>query len=131
VSGTEGRGPPVDDAEQLLRVIGVEWWLAAEGRVSSAAFSWPKFSVDRASMTTPEATLARFSPGSGIAEFNCGGARNLGFDTRAEPENGNDAHAHVYCDHPNNKRKAAARKLAEACIIRRVPGPPIPTNPGA
>jgi hypothetical protein len=52
-------GSPVDDGEELYRVIGPEWWLLAEDRVSSAAFSFPLFSVDIASIAgSPQATMS-------------------------------------------------------------------------
>jgi hypothetical protein len=82
-----------------------DWWVAAESRISSAAFAFPVFSVDMASLATPEQTLSRFRPESGLVQFNCGAARRLGFDGRQEvdtrfPEN--SAHANVYCDLPKN-----------------------------
>lgn len=61
---------------------------------------------------------SRFKITLNIVEFNCGEARNLGFDTRDErdeiaPEN--LAHAHVYCELGPSRRKKQAKKLALAC----------------
>lgn len=122
-------GPPLSNDERLLRVIAPVWWVSEAGRVSSAAFSWPVFSVDRASLTTAEATLSRFDRASGLAEFGCVECRPLGFDPRdeldpAHPDN--KAHAHVYHSGPNNRRKAAARRLAELCRIVKPPTPVAP-----
>lgn len=56
-----------------------------------------------------------------ICEFNVGKARELGFDTRDEPDEqfpDNKAHAHVYCEgYAGKKRKTQARYLAQMCTI--------------
>lgn len=120
------RGPPVPDADTLHRVIAptaaAVWF--PNGVLSSAAFSFPVFSADVARLSPVEQTLARWPAGSGIAAFNCGQARQLGFDARHEPEQGNDAHAHVYNDFPANERKRRARQLAAACTLVVPPVPP-------
>lgn len=111
-------GPLVGDQEDLYRALThPAWWKPNEGRASSAAFNWPKFSVDIASLTTAELTLATFLPGTGLVSFQCGEARQLGFQTHHEidvnhPENA--AHAHVYFAASSSKRKTQARRLAEA-----------------
>ena len=114
-------GSPVDDEEELYRVIGSEWWLLAEERVSSMAFSFPMFSVDIASIAgSPQATLTRFRQGSGLVVFSCRDVRLLGCDVRREidpADPGNYAHAHVYMPQSGSKRKAAARKLVERCRV--------------
>lgn len=114
-------GSMVDDEADLYRVIGPEWWLATEDRVSSAAFSFPVFSVDIAAIAgSPEATLARFRPGSGVVVFSCRDVRLLGCDVRREldlTDPTNHAHAHVYMPQSGSKRKAAARKLVERCRV--------------
>jgi len=121
-------GPPVGDDEDLYRCISPAWWVADERRVSSAAFSYPVFSVVVASLAkSPQATLSRFRPGSGIASFLCRAARQEGCEVHLEvdaeyPEN--QAHAHVYMPKPNSKRKTAARKLADVCRILIPPKPP-------
>lgn len=113
------RGSQVSGREDLYRaIIYPYWWDSENRRPSSAAFRERKFSVDIASRTTPEATLARFSAGSGLVEFNCGEARQIGFDARQERDHlypDNTAHAHVYSDHSNNERKQRARELAQIC----------------
>jgi hypothetical protein len=120
------RGTPVPDADTLHRVItpaaAAAWF--PNGLLSSAAFSFPVFSVDIARLSTPEQTLARWPVGSGIVGFNCGQARQLGFDARHEPEHGNGAHANVYNDFPTNERKRRARQLAAACAVVVAPVPP-------
>jgi hypothetical protein len=119
-------GSPIDDDEELYRVIAPEWWLPAEDRVSSAAFSFPVFSVDVASIAgPPQATLARFRQGSGLVVFSCRDARLLGCDARREldpADPGNFAHAHVYMPQSGSKRKAAARKLVDRRRVLVRPG---------
>ncbi|HET6884026.1 MAG TPA: hypothetical protein VFI31_27985 [Pirellulales bacterium] len=119
------RGPQVPASEALRRAItSLDWWVAAEDRVSSAAFAFPVFSVDVASLATPEQTLGRFKAGCGLVQFNSGAARQLGFDARQEldarfPEN--SAHANVYCDLPKNERKRRAQQLVSLATILRAP----------
>jgi hypothetical protein len=50
--------------------------------------------------------------------FNCGDARDLGFDPRRKPDPNypdNQAHANVYFDGSDSKRKTHAKKLAQNC----------------
>src|SRR5215472_9811138 len=109
---SEPAGQPVADDENLYRCISPEWWVGDEKRVSSAAFKFPRLSVDAASIAgSPQATLSRFRPGSGIAAFLCREARALGCEVRleidpAEPEK--KAHAHVDMPLSSGKRKTAA-----------------------
>jgi len=121
MSSSPPSGPRVGDHEDLYRAITYKyWWNAQRGRPSSAAFNYPVFSVDIASLTTPAQTLGRFCVGSGLVAFNCGEAAKLGFDARHEKDENfpnNDAHAHVYCEFPNKQRKKQARKLAETCQL--------------
>ncbi len=122
----DARGPAVPDADTLYRVIvpkaAAVWF--PDGVLSSAAFNYPVFSADIARLSTVEQTLARWEPGSVVIAFNCGDARALGFDARLEPEQGNDSHANVYCDHPPKERKRRARQLAETCSLLAPPQPP-------
>lgn len=122
------RGPPVPDDDTLHRVItptaAAVWF--PNGVLSSAAFSFPVFSVDIARLSSAEQTLSRWPAGSGIVAFDCGQARQLGFDARHEPEHGNDAHANVYNDFPANERKRRARQLAAACVVVAAPNPSEP-----
>ncbi len=120
------RGPSVDVAENLYRAITCsEWWKAELRQPSSAAFNYPKFSVDIASRCTVEEALARRrKPGCGLVRFNCGAARELGFDARDEldpdfPDN--ETHANVYCDFGSKRRKKRARELASHCDTIRTP----------
>src|SRR5215472_9247357 len=118
---SEPAGQPVADDEDLYRCISPEWWVGDEKRVSSAAFGFPRFSVDVASIAgSPQATLCRFRPGSGIAAFLCREAWALGCDVRLEIDPAkptNTAHAHVDMPQSSGKRKTAARKLAEVCRV--------------
>lgn len=122
------RGPQVPASETLSRAItSRDWWVAAENRVSSAAFAFPVFSVDIASLANPEQTLSRFKAGCGLVQFNSGAARQLGFDARQEidsqfPENA--AHANVYCDLPRNERKRRAQQLVSLATVLRAPAVP-------
>ena len=116
-------GPLVDDAEDAYRAILYPWqWVEQLNRPSSAAFDEVVFSVDLASRTTPDETRGRFQFVFELVAFNCGEARDIGFETRDEldplhPDN--KAHAHVYFidyqDLSSKQRKAKARRLADAC----------------
>jgi hypothetical protein len=126
-SGTQG--PQVDAAEDLFRGITTDdWWVAEEGRPSSAAFRHPDFSVDVISLAgTAAFTLAHLPPGSGLVQFNCGDARAINFDARleADPENPeNHAHANVYSLHSTSQRKKAAQRLVGLCRVVQVPNFP-------
>lgn len=115
------RGPLVPNAEDVYRILTHPNWVKRDlGIPSTAAFSFPKFSVDRAAMTTPERSAARFDDVTHVAEFNVGEAAKLGLSTHAEvdvdyPEN--DAHAHVYHSAGNSGRKRAAKELVAACRL--------------
>jgi hypothetical protein len=81
-------GPEVPAGETLLRAITrPEWWDPDGQHLSSAAFGWPKVSVSIQSLLISEdELLSRFEPGTGLAGFNCGQARQLGFDAHHEPD---------------------------------------------
>ena len=124
-------GPQVDSAEDLYRLITTpDWWVAEQERPSSAAFDEPKFSVNVASLTTvPETTRQLHEdlrkPDGGIVSFNCGRARELGFDAKLERDKtfpDNAAHAHVYYGGSRNSRKKNAKKLARQCQVVVEPG---------
>jgi hypothetical protein len=127
VSPAQHDGPPVADTEDLYRGITTnDWWVPEGNRPSSAAFRFPDFSSDVVSLAgSPEFTLAHLPAGSGIAQFNSGVARALGFDARleADPEQPeNHAHANVYCLLESKQRKKAAQKLAQDhCTLTRKP----------
>lgn len=102
-----------------------DWWNDDQNRVSSAAVSFPCFSVDIVSISgSEENTLKPFLPGTGLAIFNCGDARQLGCTTRHEPDEENPenkAHAHTYLLGENKDRKKIAKRLATICRIVRKP----------
>ena len=119
------RGPAVPDKENAYRaILYPHWWVEDREGPSSAAFDDPVFSVDIASRTTPIESANRFRNVNKIAEFNCGEARGLGFDTRDEPDElhpDNNAHAHVYFEDYDElgkkKRKRRIRHLIEICRV--------------
>lgn len=119
------RGQPVDVAETLFRFVTVaSFWVAAENRPSSSLFDDPpRVSVNVASLTTLEKCRRQLveelnSPKGGMVAFNCGAARQSGFDARHEPEHDNPAHAHLYCDSQTAKqRKKNAQRLARSCDV--------------
>lgn len=124
------RGPPVDAAETLYRFVPVaSFWVAVENRPSSSLFDDPpRVSVNVASLTTLEQCRQQLvdelqKPEGGMVAFLCGLARDLGFDARHEPERGNPAHAHLYCDAiPPKQRKKNAQRLARSCQVAIQPG---------
>jgi hypothetical protein len=116
-------GPEVDRKEDLYRaIITSTWWIDGRDQpLSSAAFSWPTFSVNIESLMTFDEAVRHLRavlkcPKGGLALFNCGRARDLGFDPRKEPDPNhpeNQAHANVYSDGADSKRKTRAKKLAQ------------------
>ncbi len=122
-------GPEVPPGEDLYRGLTTpDWWVEQEKRPSSAAFTFPSFSVDVAALArSPTHTLAHLPAGCGLVAFNCGQARALGFNARLEPDSEqpqNTAHANVYCDLPTNQRKKRAQKLVALCRVILEPGFP-------
>jgi len=126
MSDADARGPQVDAADDLYRMITTpDWWVVNAKRPSSAAFDEPKFSVNIASLTTVEETTRQLwedlnKPDGGIIAFNCQRARERGFDARKEPDERfpkNVAHAHVYYDGSKSSRKKNARRLAQQCRL--------------
>jgi hypothetical protein len=115
--------PDLDGSEDVYRaILYPHWWVEERNGPSSAAFDDAVFSVDVISRTTPQQSAARFHNIDRLAEFNCGEARMIGFDSRDEPDPAhpeNIAHAHVYCleyDALNpRQRKKTARTLAQIC----------------
>ena len=107
------RGIPLPPDENILRVLThPDWWLKSKERISSAAFNYPIFSGDVESMTTEKDSLERHRQGCGLARFNVGEADKIPVESCHEPENGNDAHAHIYNDGSVKKRKRKAKDLA-------------------
>jgi hypothetical protein len=130
MSTAAARGPEVAATEELYRgITHPSWWVAEEGRISSAAFSFPTFSVDVASIAgSPSHTLGHLPPCSGLVAFNCGQARSLSFDARQEidPDHPqNLAHAHIYSDLPNKQRKKKAQALVQLCKVVTAPTFPV------
>ena len=82
-------GPPVGDDEELYRCIAYpNWWNDQEQRITSAAFKFPCFLVDVASLAgSPDATLSRFRAGTGLVVFSCshGQAARVRRASRARP----------------------------------------------
>ncbi len=116
------RGPEVSGQEALLRgIFHPNWWDPDSKCLSSGVFGFPKFSAFVESLTDTYDLLQSFPDGSGTIRFNAGAARELGFDARHEPEEGNDAHANVYCDLSSSQRKKRARKLVEASQLIAAP----------
>ncbi len=123
----DSRGAQVDPREGLYRALEVpDWWdLAADPpRARSFAFKVNSpFSANVASMIGLAGAVRHMEEvlhcsDGGIVLFNCGQARAVGFDARHEldpqyPEN--KAHANVYYDGPNSRRKRDAKVLAEMC----------------
>ena len=121
------RHEPVAPQEDLYRVISPEWF--PEKRLSSVAFDWPVFSADVSSLTTPERTLSRFRPDSGLVAFNCGEATEIGFRVlhEADPDYPhNDAHAHVYSETGRNERKRRSQRLLTSAGLKIIREPSIP-----
>jgi len=74
-----------------------------------------------ASKITEDELLEHFDEGTGLVAYQCGDARDVGFDPRHEPESGRCSHVNVYTSLGSSKRKTAARKLLARSEIRRVP----------
>lgn len=125
------RGPEVPPHEDLLRVImHPHWWNEEEQRPSSALFAFAKFSAYIASLTAPDHPVrqlphdsGRFPAGSGVLTFQSGEARALGYDARHEPENGDNSHAHVYCEMNAKQRKKNFQRLLASPNTRVVVKP--------
>jgi len=127
-NGTEP-GSLIADTEDVYRaILYPHWWVEEKNRPSSAAFDEAIFSVDVKSKTTPQETSARFRNVTRLAEFNCGRAREIDFETRDEldpnqPDNLAHARVHFrgYDSFNVNQRKKKARKRAELCLEVVVP----------
>ena len=126
----EHKGPPVPPGEILYRFVTVSsFWVCKENRPSSSLFDDPpRVSVNVASLTTVDKCRQQLvgklgRPNGGMVSFNCGEARQLGFDARHEPEQDNNAHAHLYCDQDATarERKKNARRLVQRCVIEIQP----------
>jgi hypothetical protein len=126
MSDAGARGPQVDAIEDLYRAIHVsDWWEADANppRPRSAAFRKRKFSANIASEIGLTGAIRHLcevlqSPQGAIVSFNCGRARQLGFDARRELDEQflqNAAHANVYYDGSTSDLKRSAKQLACEC----------------
>lgn len=120
------RKQPVSADETLYRFVTVpSFWVTKQNRPSSSLFDDPpRVSVNVASMTTVQQCERQLredlcSAEGGMVSFNCGEARQLGFDARHEPELDNKAHGHLYCDDSlsSKQRKKKAQRLARSCDV--------------
>jgi len=132
MSEADVRGPQVDSREDLYRAINTpDWWEthAVPQRPRSAAFCKRTFSVNIASEIGLEGAIRHLCdvlhrPDGAIVSFNCGFARQLGFDARREVDEDcpqNTAHANVYYDGSTNSLKISAKRLARECQVVRYP----------
>lgn len=105
-------GPEVDPTENLFRCITTnDWWVAEEGRPSSAAFKQPDFSTDMESIAkTPEYTLRRFPAGCGLVAFNYGTAKAIGFVARQEGDPSSRTTSPTPTSTTASRRGTAARR---------------------
>lgn len=107
----------VDDLELLWRRVHQSQFVPdGEGgmKVSSAAFTDPNLSVDRAWIVIAaggDVSTTR-QDGVGVAQFSAGFARSLDQEVDPDPVEGNDAHALVKGDKRRGNRRVAKR-LAE------------------
>lgn len=104
----------IADAEQLYRRVHPTQ-VKDDGKLSSAAFTDPELSVDRAMLTTTEQTL-REHPKHGIAAFTAGLARELEQEVVPDASLFNRAHALVKGSKPKSVKRRFAR---EAELIRQ------------
>lgn len=116
------RGPVVDDTEELLRALTHRSWYDADTkRISSAAFGFPQFSVDIASIAgSTEATLQQFKPGTGLTRINCGRTKQIGCAVHQERDDrnpDNKAHAHVYVPGKSSHRKRLAQQILSIATL--------------
>jgi hypothetical protein len=106
--------PSIPDSEFLYRTIHPVFY-AEGGRVSSAAFlnrRDPHVSVDRASLSTPEESLARHPKHTGVVQVLTGFVRNdLKLGAASDPLPENSAHALIV---GAAQSKQIARQLARA-----------------
>ncbi len=120
MSGTQDLvdDPSIPDTEGLYHSI--HPLQVKDGGVSSGAFTSrnnPHPSVDRSSLTTPQATLSRHPHHVGVAQLSAAQARQCSDGVAPLPVEGNPAHAVIIRPkHWNDSEwKKAARTLARAC----------------
>jgi len=104
--------PNISDDELLYRTIHPHF--INEGRVTSAAFlsrKDPHVSVDLASLSTPEQSLARRPAHAGVVQLVTGFVRSLRLAVAGDPLPENPAHALIVAA---AQSKQIARQLARA-----------------
>ncbi|MBX9656384.1 hypothetical protein K2Y11_22440 [bacterium] len=109
--------PAIDDTDDLIRYLtNPKWYVKEERRISSAAFSFERFSVDVDRLTTWTDRVATFYPGTGAVSLECIVVRSNNADAILETDENdpsNAAHAHVYYQCGASARKRAAKRIAE------------------
>jgi hypothetical protein len=121
-------GPQVPDDENAYRVVvAPSQWDPSIDLPSSAFFDDDVISAELCSRATPQETVgrqvARGKKALYLVQFNCGSARQIGFDTRDERDKidpDNIAHVHVYnswydTELGRSHRKAKAKLLSKLC----------------
>lgn len=113
--------PLIPDEEGLYRCIHRLHFDSAEDRPKSATFKSktnPHPSVDRASLSTPEQSLARKPDSIGVACLTAGVVRECTVGIASNPLPHNPAHAAIIRDLTlsDSQWSRTARKLAKACI---------------
>jgi len=108
----------IPDEEPLYR--GIHPHFVNAGAVSSAAFISrpdPHISVDRSSLSSPEATLRRHAGYAGVAWVSAGSVRTVTVGVASDPLPQNPAHALIIRDPAmtHGMWKKVARTLAKAC----------------
>jgi hypothetical protein len=91
-----------------------------EGRPSSAAFTDPEMSVDRAALRTVDETLRGYGS-YGVAGFSAGFARGLEQEVIPDPALLNQSHALV----KGHKPRATSKRFARECTLVRAPHAPL------
>jgi len=112
--------PLIPDEEGLYRCIHQRQLDSAEDRPSSATFKSktnPHPSVDRASLSTPEQSLARKPDSIGVACLTAGVVRECTVGIASDPLPDNTAHAVIIRDLKlsDSHWNRTARKLAKGC----------------
>jgi hypothetical protein len=122
-------GPQVPASEDAYRpILTMLHWSAEDDRPSSACFDTDYLSVELCSRTSASDSARRQQVRDRtvfyVVRFNCGAAREIGFDTRDERDDidpDNSAHAHLYNTWfdqglSNNQRKKRCRHMSELCV---------------
>lgn len=100
----------INDEDDLYRRIPHLWYVEKEDRVSSAAFTNDKVSVDWARYTTPQKTVADF-PDNYVAALQAKIPREKGQKVRHDPIPNNYSHSLII----GKKTESVKRYLARNC----------------